>query len=471
VKSKGANPWGLYDMLGNVWEWCEDTFAAYTAASSTDPIATGGSGRVSRGGSWFADARDVRAASRFAGAPSFRHVFLGLRLARARGWTGRPAPDPTSAASVRIGGRRNPSGRQRGSSGCGRAVEPSLVAHLHAEITVQFDERSTPCLAGSLASVSATFDRRSADAPSRPAVNAGVNVTTMASRKPSPVAASSAVDDHPSRRTVRPSTMETIPATSSPPTTKARPNAFGSFVRARREELGITQDAVGTAVLDARASIANIERGGRPPYEDPARIRVLAAVLQTDADALVKLAAENRADYVLSGAGPGVTNAHRELALLLEQGWGRFGDATLARALVVVEKAPPIDPSKESSPSPFGKWLLATRLAKDLSQSALAKVGLARSYLSMVETGEKGASFPDEKFVAIVAMLGGDLMEVRALVARSRQFYKVESRIGEPDEVSLPHRRLAAALVARWHTLPGKTLAKVRAELAVALQS
>lgn len=83
VRGKAPNPLGLHDMLGNVYEWCEDWFGAYADGAVTDPQGPKeGSYRVVRGGCWFSFARRVRAASRYAYVPAARNDFLGFRLAR-----------------------------------------------------------------------------------------------------------------------------------------------------------------------------------------------------------------------------------------------------------------------------------------------------------------------------------------------------------------------------------------------------
>jgi formylglycine-generating enzyme required for sulfatase activity len=78
-----ANAWGLYDMLGNVWEWTHDWYAYEYGGAVPDPVGpSGGSYRVGRGGSWSYDAAYVRAAYRSLYDPGNRGGDLGFRLAR-----------------------------------------------------------------------------------------------------------------------------------------------------------------------------------------------------------------------------------------------------------------------------------------------------------------------------------------------------------------------------------------------------
>ena len=82
VGNKKANAWGLYDMHGNVWEWCQDCYGDYPAGPVTDPKGSPSCEfRVSRGGSWFDNASDIRSAHRGWGWPSNRVNNLGFRLA------------------------------------------------------------------------------------------------------------------------------------------------------------------------------------------------------------------------------------------------------------------------------------------------------------------------------------------------------------------------------------------------------
>ena len=85
VGEKAPNAWGLYDMLGNVWEWAWDWYGGdyYEISAPQDPLGPSeGSARVGRGGSWASVARLARAAYRYKGDPRSGSFNVGFRLAR-----------------------------------------------------------------------------------------------------------------------------------------------------------------------------------------------------------------------------------------------------------------------------------------------------------------------------------------------------------------------------------------------------
>jgi Uncharacterized conserved protein len=85
VASFPPNKWGLYDMHGNVWEWCHDWKGDYLSGHVIDPTGpSSGRRRVVRGGSWFGRPWDIRSANRYRCYPDNRDYNTDFRLIRAK---------------------------------------------------------------------------------------------------------------------------------------------------------------------------------------------------------------------------------------------------------------------------------------------------------------------------------------------------------------------------------------------------
>ena len=84
VAEKKPNPWGCYDMLGNLWEWCADAYDEdfYRKRVRDDPFVADGRSRVLRGGSWTNTIANLRCPNRVWLELGYRDSYMGFRCAR-----------------------------------------------------------------------------------------------------------------------------------------------------------------------------------------------------------------------------------------------------------------------------------------------------------------------------------------------------------------------------------------------------
>ena len=145
VGQKRPNAWGLYDMLGNAWEWCQDWYGGYSSGAADNPTGPWGSTRVGRGGSWYGLRWLVRVSYRFGVVPGDRHLSYGFGFRCVR-------EDAAACAAPSI--TTQPAGRSIAS---GAATDLRVAASGTAPVSYQWYEGSKGNTSKSVGTNTPTF--------------------------------------------------------------------------------------------------------------------------------------------------------------------------------------------------------------------------------------------------------------------------------------------------------------------------